>query len=441
MEWNNPAKIADFQQASYAKQSKLAAKLQDFMKYRSSKQEDIEKLKLYIGLPLYGVPGNSEQLNPDQEEYQDLPNIFDRFSSNQQKNINSIISAILSYSKNPADRIQVSKVLLNLRSPNGQSDVYVLRIRLENDDEKKVVGFADGEGRFYKHWKDFLLNNTLPICFMVYPRDGKYIRSDQGEWFINGTYSAACSLRNSFLEKVDMVCHMSGLVLTGLGIGAYLFRPMCSCVRLPRVVCVAGGLVNIATGTYFLLRNAGTLIDKRVHRQTLSLEQKENRQLWINTTVGAFGLSSLGIYATLESNKTILYNAAIYSSHFIFGASLSNFVYNLYKEKRLPTFVESAQFSMALFYYCNTVLKMQTTSQMLKEEKFRKHLKYPIRVGSSKGKRIAMEVQDELLSQLYDKVTEHEHRIKQLENGLGFSDTRQKMKSKSSTLSLMTLTT
>lgn len=91
----------------------------------------------------------------------------------------------------------------------------------------------DHDGRMYKNWEDYLQNNKLPKCTMVYPKDGIYqcnpnykITEQSSTVWIEVKDSPACSLKDTIVKICDNVSNVLTLSATvGLGVTS-LFTPV-----------------------------------------------------------------------------------------------------------------------------------------------------------------------------------------------------------------------
>lgn len=102
----------------------------------------------------------------------------------------------------------------------------------KNNEDIYTVWYIDIKGRVYKNWEDYIKNNNLPKCTMVFPKDGYYQPNPQFEIHANNSIvwvtvkdSYMCSSQANIISKVKNTISTVGTAATvGIGV-ASLFTP------------------------------------------------------------------------------------------------------------------------------------------------------------------------------------------------------------------------
>uniref|UniRef100_A0A915EKH4 DUF4781 domain-containing protein n=1 Tax=Ditylenchus dipsaci TaxID=166011 RepID=A0A915EKH4_9BILA len=273
------------------------------------------------------------------------------------------------------DKIEASRLLINLKTQNEETfSQIIVRIEVVSDSKKLLIGFVDRAGRIYSCWTDFLDNNELPKAYMVYPCDGVYNSGEGASIALMGDWTAACRFKENALIAGDFASTIGCIAAIGATATSLL-------VPVAGPIMLGINAVGVASAAYSTARSTSTLVDRKRHAQPIGLNDTKSRNLWLCTAAGAFGLTSFGLTARLGSKMrtatlagqevsrscTLIYNVAACSGLFTSGASIANLLYTLLQEKRMPSWQESSQLAVSLFFFFNIVVTVKTADAFIRE--------------------------------------------------------------------------
>lgn len=145
--------------------------------------------------------------------------------------------------------------------------------------------FVDEMARVYQNWSDFQLNNQYDKCVIVAPHMGIYNTDDEGKVLLD-TFVASCLLLgNQVVKYTDIGTSVTSLVATGVVASTAL-------IALP-AVAVAGAVgTGIGCAAYAISRGIGKLMDRSSHEQSIALNEKESRGIWLGVAGGVVGVAA-----------------------------------------------------------------------------------------------------------------------------------------------------
>lgn len=145
--------------------------------------------------------------------------------------------------------------------------------------------FVDEMARVYQSWDDFKLNNQYEKCVIVAPHMGIYNTDDEDKVLLD-TFMASCLLLgNKVVKYTDIGTTVTGLVATGV-------VATTAVVALP-ALAVAGAVgTGFGCAAYAIGRGIGKLMDRSSHEQSITLQEKESRGIWLGIAGGVVGVAA-----------------------------------------------------------------------------------------------------------------------------------------------------
>lgn len=152
------------------------------------------------------------------------------------------------------------------------------------DSFKRCALFVDEFARVYANWADFREKNKYDDCLVVTPKNGIYSGSDDDKVLLD-----IFLRRSGFTKNLDTGSTVVGLASAGVAAAAFI--P--SIVIAPAVVAGAA-VAGISCAVYTGLRSAYDLYDRRNHKQSIAIKNREARASWLNIAAGTFTASAAG---------------------------------------------------------------------------------------------------------------------------------------------------
>lgn len=239
--------------------------------WTACKNEDVKFIKQNIGYAIFGSPfskttsDSSDIVSFEIDDINDDTEIFEvvHYNSEAMSLIDKIFNIIWIHGRRLQDDSINYGIVYNIlfrnkmKKPSSKDKeeeliaVPVFKIQHyddnprtksnENNENIYTVWYIDVKCRVYKSWDDYIRNNNLPKCTMVFPKDGYYQPDPQFE--INASNSVVwitvkdwymCSSRANIISKVKTTINTVGSAATvGVGV-ASLFTPASP------IVCAAG---------------------------------------------------------------------------------------------------------------------------------------------------------------------------------------------------------
>ncbi|XP_055318524.1 uncharacterized protein LOC129576824 [Sitodiplosis mosellana] len=239
----------------------------------------------------------------------------------------------------------------------------------ENGQTKCCAIFVDEFGRAYVNWKDFREKNKYEDGLVIAPRTGIYNGSSKDQVLLD------IFVRRSGLTKnLDTGSTVVGLA--SAGVAAATFIP--SLVVAP-VVVAGAAVAGISCAVYTGIRSAYDLYDRRYHKQSIGIKDREARASWFNIAAGTLSAGAAGatqlITTAAQSGQNISHltrntvrfmNIGALSLHTTgcldgFHTMLSNWTNGEPISK-----VHLAQLSASLFLLTHSISNFQAAEQIMR---------------------------------------------------------------------------
>lgn len=241
--------------------------------------------------------------------------------------------------------------------------------RTGSDSFKRCALFVDEFARVYANWTDFREKNKYDDSLVVTPKNGIYSGSDDDKVLLD-----IFLRRSGFTKNLDTGSTVVGLASAGVAAAAFI--P--SLVIAPAVVAGAA-VAGISCAVYTGLRSAYDLYDRKNHKQSIAIKNREARASWINIAAGTFTASAAGATQMISKaaqngqnishitrNTIKLMNVGALSLHTtgcLDGVhSMLNDFYNGEKVSK----IQLAQLSASLFLLTHSIKNFRTAQTLLK---------------------------------------------------------------------------
>jgi hypothetical protein len=237
-------------------------------------------------------------------------------------------------------------------------------------------------GRVYKTWNDFLDENKLPECEMIFPKNGRYQADDNGNVILDKQLSPACNVSASILLAADVATTVGGLAAGGIFFAA-AFIPTVAAVPF---LLPAAGITGVVTGMYAVGRSGYNLYDKYKHGEDFSFwESSEARAAYINIVAGSLGFAGAGanvMMSTLISQGFNVGNGARAAMNTVnvinlaaSGVGLANSTYDVFKQwwddNETPSALTIIQLSASVLFFGQAVYNFTTANMVVEETQAR----------------------------------------------------------------------
>ncbi|KAL6444027.1 hypothetical protein ACFW04_001757 [Cataglyphis niger] len=245
-------------------------------------------------------------------------------------------------------------------------------------EEDYEIWYIDICGRVYENWTDYIKNNNLPPCTMVVPKDGVYqadlsypVTEDNSTVWLEVIDSPACALTTRICNKMDIVSTIAGFGTAGLGV-ASLFTPLAPAV-------IATGLVaSGASGIWTFARSSQQLADRKNHKESIDILNKEALPHWLGIAGTVFGFGSLGGSAALSkaaaSGKTIpsfakvAFNTVQGGNLFLNGAGIvyqGYYMIDKYMTDKTISRIDALNLAIHIMFFAGAVVKIQFANDII----------------------------------------------------------------------------
>ncbi|XP_046826377.1 uncharacterized protein LOC124427469 isoform X2 [Vespa crabro] len=242
----------------------------------------------------------------------------------------------------------------------------------ENFSKDYNTQYIDNDGRLYKNWNDYLTSNKLFECIMIVPKNGYYeadpdftITEKNSTVLIAAYLSPACS-KNA--EIVKYINNTFGLLNVGaLGVTVVsLFTPVTPLALL------AGSTATICGGIWMTGRSIYNLVDRKLHKQSISPTDKNALSSWIAVAGSTMGMAmSRGgviISKAAQAGKNVglvtkaAYNTAVIGNMSInlVGIGFNGYcIVKKYQEGGKVDVIDVFSFVMHAMFFGNTILNVE----------------------------------------------------------------------------------
>lgn len=227
--------------------------------------------------------------------------------------------------------------------------------------------FIDEFARVYMNWTDFREKNKYENSLILAPRNGIYNGSADDKVYLDIFLKISGITEN--LDKGSTV-----LGLASAGVAAITFIPA---IAVAPVVVAGAAVAGVSCAIYTGLRSVYDLMDRRSHKQSIGIKDKEARSSWINVaagtvTAGATGVTQM-VARAAQGGQTMAHLAR--TAHLLnIGAlglnttgcldGLHTMVYKLHDGEDI-TLKDVSKFSALLFILTHSVKNLQTAEKIL----------------------------------------------------------------------------
>ncbi|KAI1710975.1 hypothetical protein Ddc_13104 [Ditylenchus destructor] len=383
----------EFHQFVCGEQSKWALSYTTFIKFDPEK--DRSKLTLFLAKLLYNVDtqrtaGSELCENSDADK-----EVLQQLDRKQLANVHNVVTQLYQcctpearvwllslFQTQPALKFEIAfqPILLCIQGTDSANKFVkmpyiVLRTRRLASAGDYLFNYVDPEGRTYHSWKNFLATNTLAACYFAYPRDGLYSVLARRNLQIEYAHSPACTSKQKLLGVGDSISAVCGTTLSVVTVAA-IAAP--SVVVLGPTAATVASVAGSVTGTFVAARALGKLIDRKQHSQSISLAKADNLHSWISVASGLF-MQPAVLFLNVDMASKVMYgNAAGFSCELrvLYDAlnvtqigfsviNIGSMVSTWVTERRKPSMMECAQFSLSLFFLSRTVSNYKTASKVI----------------------------------------------------------------------------
>lgn len=241
--------------------------------------------------------------------------------------------------------------------------------RTGNNSFKRCALFVDEFSRVYANWTDFRDKNKYDDSLVITPKNGIYSGSDDDKVLLD-----IFLRRSGFTKNLDTGSTVVGLASAGVAAAAFI--P--SLVIAPAVVAGAA-VAGISCAVYTGLRSAYDLYDRKNHKQSIAIKNREARASWLNIAAGTFTASAAGAtqmitkaaangqnISHITRNTIKLMNVGALSLHTT-GCldGVHSMLYDFYNGEKISK-VQLAQLSASLFLLTHSIKNFQAAQSLLK---------------------------------------------------------------------------
>ncbi|XP_043488809.1 uncharacterized protein LOC122515498 [Polistes fuscatus] len=368
------------------------------------KKNDYKLIKQNIGYAICGSPifestsDSNNILSIDTENITDDTNINDlvQYCPKMEKIISVILQKIMQYSSEPNTDFIHYGIIYNMIFRNKLTQqceikdkeeiiaVPVFKIKHYNDNSENEVfsiWYLDIQGRIYKSWEDYILNNNFPKCTMVYPKDGYYqsnpdfqITPDCSTVWLIAKDSYECSSRAQVMSTVNLAVNTVGTSVTvGIGVASF-FTPV------GPLVAAAGMTAMTAQGVWTIGKCSSELYDKTIHDESISPFDQNNLSAWLGIAGCTVGLVFQGSTVLLRKAAaegimvsrvaTTAYDIMIVTNVSInlIGVGYKSVqIYNKYKESERVDIQDIFYLGTHVLFFMNSVINIKFANDVIRQ--------------------------------------------------------------------------
>ncbi|KAJ8876352.1 hypothetical protein PR048_020797 [Dryococelus australis] len=329
--------------------------------YQQSEHHLLEK---NVGYALYGPP----EAMPDKE------NSETGYCKKKLEQIKKMCNLIVQWDQHTKLKNETwVAVLFVCLDENGEClPVPVFRVPKYNPEGESSI-FIDHMGRVYEGWNKFLTKNCLNRCKYCYPVDGIYCGDENYNVQLEFGDTPACKTSRKFLDVLDTTNTCVAIGGTVIGLASLTALPIAA------PVVAAGAFSGIASYLYGTTRSVGTLIDRKSHHQSISLDNGEACCCYMSVAAGALGMAS-GIgsrwVARVAQNgglvsKTgkVVVTALNISSLATNGVGIVNNFFLLRKKLECGELscLDVFQFTSSVLFFASAVVNVKTANAIIEE--------------------------------------------------------------------------
>ncbi|XP_044264418.1 LOW QUALITY PROTEIN: uncharacterized protein LOC123011163 [Tribolium madens] len=345
--------------------------------YDSFDHYELKFLEEKIGYALYGPPESETGYPQDKLKKIDfLFNVIMKQSNLITKWKDRVIISFVYVCIEPLPEEKLNRAKKFDNSDLTPFPLFILRKCKRSNNPCRII--IDDTGRVYNSWDEYLAQNKLPKCEIIFPKDGRYRSDDSGNVILGRQLSPECDITNSILKGTDIASAVGGIASGGVMIAA---ASISAVAAAPLVVPVAG-VTGAIIGAYSLGRSALGLYDRHKHRQSLDFfESSEARGAYINIVAGALGFVGAGANMAVSQlaaqgvnigrGATATVNTINIVNLGVGGAGIANSSYEVIRswicENEKPSLLTIVQLSSSILFFGHAVYNYRSVGAIIEE--------------------------------------------------------------------------
>uniref|UniRef100_V5G249 DUF4781 domain-containing protein n=1 Tax=Anoplophora glabripennis TaxID=217634 RepID=V5G249_ANOGL len=361
------ADIVEWEEAAYKEQNAFCHMLGDRRWDRIKPNEGVI-LRRKIGYGLYGPPTR----NPDPKNPYDIG-----YKPEEDIEIKKIYDVILEEGKEYENRGHTwfACIFISCKMYDKRFTFPVFRILknyAKDNYSKNNCTFIDHNCRVYETWDDYLANNTLPACLILYPRDGIYQLKDNENVDCIKDRSCACYVSSRTIGVLDYAATAAGIGASAIGLAAICAVPIAGPIMAG---AVGTGLVSSGYG---LIRSSSALVDRYMHKQSIGFDNAESRNCWLTIVSTPLFFTQFGMIAHMKTTAeageimskaaritfSVVNVACLTTSGLGIINSLSNIIDKGMNDTLTP--LDIYQFTASCVFFTHSAMNFQTASTIIK---------------------------------------------------------------------------
>ncbi|XP_075228235.1 uncharacterized protein LOC142328408 [Lycorma delicatula] len=172
-----------------------------------------------------------------------------------------------------------------------------LDVNYDSDNNYYTTGLSDSfilidmHCRQYESWSDFLSNNKLPKCMIMYPQNGLYKGTDSLEVICE--MSVACSLKSIIKNGLDFGVNFAAVCSAGVLI----------CNPVGAGTLIAAGAISSVSGLYALGSGVSKLHDIEKHEGGIDFKDSKTNLVVAEMLISGVGGCAVGAAAAFKGIK------------------------------------------------------------------------------------------------------------------------------------------
>lgn len=249
----------------------------------------------------------------------------------------------------------------------------ILKNYTKDNYSKNNCTFIDHNCRVYENWADYLANNTLPACLIMYPSDGIYQLRKDGKVDCIKDRSCACYVASRTLEVLDYAATAAGIGASAIGLAAICAVPIAGPIMAG---AVGSGIVSSGYG---LIRSSSALVDRYQHKQSIGLDNAESRNCWLTIVSTPLFFTQFRMIAHMKTTAeagdimskaaritySVVNIACLTTSGLGIINSLSNIIDKGMNDTLTP--LDIYQFTASCVFFTHSIMNFQTASTIIKK--------------------------------------------------------------------------
>lgn len=228
--------------------------------------------------------------------------------------------------------------------------------------------FVDETARVYSNWLRFRTDNRYEDGLVVAPLNGIYNCDSKG--FV----TLELFLRKAGITKsLDRGSTVIGLASAGVAVVTFI-----PALAVAPAVAVGAAVAGISCAVYSGFRGLYDLYDRKSHKQSINIKDRDARSSWLNVAAGAFSAGAAGattLIATAAQNGNSVSNIARSTVHALNVGALSlnttgcldgihTMIKKMYEGDHI-SLLEISQLSALLFLLTHSVKNYRTAESVL----------------------------------------------------------------------------